>query len=89
MGAAISLRDDFSSADLHDFAKASMDADQTRRLLVLAAIYDGARRSEAARVGGVQAASPIAQADSCALQAIGGGAREPPVNVVDPLDGRG
>ena len=53
MGAAISLRDDFSSADLHDFAKASKDADQTRRLLALAAIYDGARRTEAARIGGV------------------------------------
>ena len=53
MGAAISLRGDFSSADLHDLAKASKDADQTRRLLALASIYDGARRSEAARIGGV------------------------------------
>jgi len=53
MGAAISLRDDFSSADLHGFAKASRDADQTRRLLALAALYDGARRAEAARIGGV------------------------------------
>ena len=57
MAAAISLRDDFSSADLHDFAKASKDADQTRRLLALAAIYDGARRSEAARIGGVDQAA--------------------------------
>ena len=53
MGAAISLREDFSSADLHDFSKASKDADQTRRLLALAAIHDGARRIEAARIGGV------------------------------------
>ena len=53
MGAAILLRDDFSSTDLHHFAKASKDADQTRRLLALAAIYDGARRGEAAGIGGV------------------------------------
>ncbi|MFO7782813.1 MAG: helix-turn-helix domain-containing protein [Spirochaetia bacterium] len=34
-------------------AKASRDARQTRRLLALAAIYDGSSRSDAARVGGV------------------------------------
>ena len=34
-------------------AKHSKDAKQTRRLLALAAIYDGARRSEAAKIGGV------------------------------------
>lgn len=35
-------------------AKASRDANQTRRLLVLAAIYEGALRSAAAVIGGVQ-----------------------------------
>jgi len=34
-------------------AKASRDANQTRRLLALAAIYDGASRREAAKIGGV------------------------------------
>ena len=34
-------------------ARASRDANQTRRLLALSVIYDGGRRSEAARIGGV------------------------------------
>ena len=33
--------------------KASRDANQTRRLLALAAIYEGGSRGEAARIGGV------------------------------------
>lgn len=32
-----------------------MDAAQTRRLLALAAVYDGARRTKAAAIGGVAA----------------------------------
>ena len=39
--------------DLRTLAKASRDANQTRRLLALAAIYDGASRREAAKIGGV------------------------------------
>ena len=38
---------------LRGLAKASDDANQTRRLLALAAIYDGSSRAEAARLGGV------------------------------------
>lgn len=53
MGTAIALRDDFSAADMRRLAKASKDAGQTRRLLALAVIYDGSRRTEAARIGGV------------------------------------
>jgi transposase len=34
-------------------AKRSKNAPQARRLLALAAIYDGAARSEAAKIGGV------------------------------------
>ena len=34
-------------------ARASRDADQTRRLLALAVIYDGGSRAEAAETGGV------------------------------------
>lgn len=51
--AAIALRDDFNAATLRSLAKQSKDGAQTRRLLALAAIYDGATRSEAARLGGV------------------------------------
>jgi len=53
MAAAIGLREDFSSGALRAKAKRSKDGPQARRLLALAAIYDGARRSEAAKIGGV------------------------------------
>ena len=53
MAAAIKLRDDFTADDLRRFAKASKDANHTRRLLALAAIFDGGSRGDAARVGGV------------------------------------
>lgn len=53
MGAAIALRADFTADGLRALAKASRDARQTRRLLALALIYDGGRRREAARIGGV------------------------------------
>lgn len=53
MGKAIALRADHGAADLRRLARTSRDAAQTRRLLALAAIYDGASRTEAARIGGV------------------------------------
>lgn len=53
MAAAIGLREDFDSARLRAFAKASRDANQTRRLLSLAVIYDGGTRNDAAKIGGV------------------------------------
>ena len=53
MVAAIALRDDYDGARLRALAKASQDANQTRRLLCLAVIYEGGRRSEAAALGGV------------------------------------
>ncbi|WP_322097699.1 helix-turn-helix domain-containing protein [Pelagibius sp. Alg239-R121] len=53
MPAAIALRSDFDGGSLREFAKGSKDAKQTRRLLCLALIYEGARRSEAAGLGGV------------------------------------
>ena len=49
----IPLRADFDAARLRGVARVSKDAGQTRRLLALAAIYDGASRSEAAGIGGV------------------------------------
>ena len=53
MGAAIALREDFEASDLRRLAKASKDAGQSRRLVALAEIYDGGRRTDAARIGGV------------------------------------
>ena len=49
----IPLRADYGAARLHVAARESKDAGQTRRLLALASIYDGASRSEAAGIGGV------------------------------------
>jgi transposase len=53
MAAAIGLREDFDAKALRALAKRAKDGPQARRLLALAAIYDGARRSEAAKIGGV------------------------------------
>ena len=53
MSAALRLREDYDTQHLRVLAKASRDAKQTRRLLALAAIYDGASRAEAAAIGGV------------------------------------
>ncbi len=53
MGSAISLRDDFDGAALRRIAKTTKDAAQSRRLLALAEIYDGGRRMDGARIGGV------------------------------------
>jgi transposase len=51
MAVAVPLRSDFDAAQLRALAKRSRDPDQTRRLLALAAIYDGASRTEAAQIG--------------------------------------
>ncbi len=50
---AIPLRADFDAAAVRAWAKKSKDGAQARRLLALAAIYDGASRTEAAKIGGV------------------------------------
>ena len=49
----IPLRSDFDAAGLRGLARKTKDSPQARRLLALAAIYDGASRAEAAQIGGV------------------------------------
>ena len=49
----IALRSDFDAGKVRAAAKRSKDGPQARRLLALAAIYDGATRAEAAEIGGV------------------------------------
>jgi transposase len=51
MATAVPLRTDFDAARLRALAKQSRDPDQTRRLLALAAIHDGASRTKAAQIG--------------------------------------
>jgi transposase len=53
MGAAVKLRRDFGPDELRRLAAKAKDADQARRLLALAAIADGMKRTPAARVGGM------------------------------------
>ena len=53
MGSAIGLRDDFDGTALRRMARATKSANQARRLLALAEIYDGGSRTAAARIGGV------------------------------------
>ena len=50
---AVPLRTDFTADQLRAIARRTKDGPQARRLLALAAIYDGASRTEAARIGGV------------------------------------
>ena len=53
MSVPIPLRGDFKAYQLRGLAKKTKDGPQARRLLTLAAIYDGATRTEAAKIGGV------------------------------------
>ena len=53
MAIPVALRTDFDSSDLRRLGRAARDAAQARRLLALAAIYDGGSRTEAAKIGSV------------------------------------
>lgn len=53
MPRTLPLRDDYDALTLRRFAKCCSDPRQIRRLLALAAVYDGMSRAEAARIGGM------------------------------------
>ena len=53
MGSSVPLRTDFDATRLRGFARKCGDNRQIRRLLSLAAVYDGMNRTEAAKVGGM------------------------------------
>lgn len=53
MGAAVGMRDDFEADELRRLAARARDGAQARRLLALAAVRDGMKRAEAARIGGM------------------------------------
>ena len=53
MPAAVKLRTDYSALDLRRLAAGSRHANQSRRLLSLAAVVDGMDREQAARIGGM------------------------------------
>jgi transposase len=53
MSIPVALRGDFKASQLRALARKTKDGPQARRLLALAAIYDGTTRIEAAKIGGV------------------------------------
>ena len=52
MGSVV-LREDFDAGSVRRLARDADDADQARRLLAIAAVYDGMSRADAARIGGM------------------------------------
>jgi transposase len=53
MPAPVSVRTDFSAGELRRLAAATKNANQSRRLLSLAAVLEGMNRTDAARIGGM------------------------------------
>ena len=53
MPAAVRLRDDYTAREVRRLAARCRDANRSRRLLAIAAVYDGMNRGEAARIGGM------------------------------------
>ncbi len=50
---AIPLRTDYDAADVRSLARKSREPKQVRRLLAIAAVYDGMNRADAAAIGGM------------------------------------
>jgi len=50
---SVPLRGDFDAAAVRRLAREAVDADQARRLLAIAAVYEGMSRADAARIGGM------------------------------------
>ena len=53
MPAAVRLRDDYTAREVRRLAARCRDANRSRRLLAIAAVYDGMNRGDAARIGGM------------------------------------
>ena len=53
MAAGVKIKTDFSVTELRRLAAASKHANQSRRLLSIAAVLDGMSRADAARIGGM------------------------------------
>ena len=49
----ISLRSDWDAVRVREAARLAQDAGQVRRLLAIAAVYEGMSRAAAARLGGM------------------------------------
>ena len=51
MPAAVALRADWDAAGVRAAARSAQDGDQVRRLLAIAAVYEGKDRAAAAKIG--------------------------------------
>src|SRR5262249_33861879 len=70
MAAPIPLRGDFDACQLRVLARKSKDGPQARRLLALAAIYEGATRSRTAEIDGGWTRSEAAKMGGVGFQII-------------------
>jgi transposase len=50
---SVGLRGDYDARSVRELAKGAGDGDQVRRLLAIAAVYEGMSREDAARLGGM------------------------------------
>jgi len=85
MSVPLPLRRDFDASRLRGLAKRTKDGPQARRLLALAAIYDGATRTEAAKIGGVldgKAPGQPSKLNDAQRQAIAGMIESGPIPAV-------
>jgi transposase-like protein len=53
MGRAVAVRSDYTAGEVRRLAKRAKDAAQARRLPAIAAVLEGASRTEAAKIGGI------------------------------------
>ena len=53
MGRAVAVRTDYTAGEVRRLAKRAKEAAQARRLLAIAAMLDGASRTDAATIGGM------------------------------------
>ena len=82
--ASIALREDFDADMVRAIAARSQDGRQVRRLLSIAAVYEGKSRSEAARLGGMDR-----QAGGCGEPSLARGAGEADGGTIGGTGGSG
>jgi transposase len=83
MSRALAIRTDIAASELRRLAKCTQDKRQSRRLRAVAAVLDGIKRADAARINGVERQTLCAwihrfnQSGSAGLLGGHGGGREP------------
>jgi hypothetical protein len=81
MPATVTIRSDYSAFELRRLDAGSKDANQSRRLLSLAAVLYGMGRADAARIGGMHRQTPrdwVRPFSVAAIRQIGRQKERPP-----------